>query len=252
VSSLPHRYTINTAGRRDPTMNWVRLNLQSPDADKAHYGYSDGTDVGPAYEYAKVSYQWGTCVSAGKPYTASRPSSATSGNPDSDGRELTNGIIIAPTDYTQTKAVQPATAFWDAGEPVTFVVDLGKAQMIAGARVCTHQPNAQFCHPATVEIAVSSDGRSWQPAGTIHHDDLWKPPGDYEAWEHDDSPQYAALPAAGRLAYRYPLAFKQPTQGRYARFICTPLAGKGMGLSELEVYDRVEVKPWPAQIYLPK
>ena len=28
VRSLPHRYTINVAGRRDPTMHWVRMNLQ--------------------------------------------------------------------------------------------------------------------------------------------------------------------------------------------------------------------------------
>ena len=28
VAALPHRYAINVAGKRDPTMNWVRINLQ--------------------------------------------------------------------------------------------------------------------------------------------------------------------------------------------------------------------------------
>ncbi|MCU0916741.1 MAG: hypothetical protein MUC88_19595, partial [Planctomycetes bacterium] len=60
VRSLPHRYTINVAGRRDPTMHWVRMNLQGrgPGGKAASPGYSDGTDVGPGWERAKVTYRW--------------------------------------------------------------------------------------------------------------------------------------------------------------------------------------------------
>ncbi len=248
VRSLPHRYTINVAGRRDPTMHWVRMNLQ--DSKAGHPGYSDGVDVGPGWERAKVTYRWGKNLAQGKSYTASRPSSPQSGNPDSDGRELTNGVIIAPTDYVRDKTVQAATAFWEPGEPVTFVVDLENQARIAGVRVSTHQPNARFCHPATVEVAVSEDGQRWQPAGTIRHDDLWNPPGDYEPWEHDDSPAYANLPAGGRLAYSFPLVFTPPLTGRYVRFVCTPLDGKGMGISELQVFEQVAASPWPADIRL--
>ena len=103
-----------------------------------------------------------------------------------------------------------------------------------------------------VEVAVSLDGNKWQPAGTIHHDDLWKPPGDYEPWEHDDSPKYAHLPAGGRLAYSYPLAFPSPVQARYIRFDCKLLEGKGLGVSELQAFDRVLVSPWPNEIWLPE
>jgi hypothetical protein len=252
VSQLPHRYVINVAGRRDPTMNWVRVNLQGhgPEGRNAPRGYSDGMDVGPAFEYPKVSYRWGKSIAAGKPYTASRTSSTSSGNPDTDGRELTNGILIAPTDETRNKAIQPATAFWDAGEPVSFVVDVGEARTIRGVRVTTHQPNGQFCHPKSVAVAVSPDGQTWQSAGTIRHDDLWKPPGDYEPWEHDDSPAYESLPAGGRLAYSYPLVCEKPLTGRYLRFVCTPLDGKGMGISELQAFEQVEVSSWPAEIQL--
>ena len=84
-------------------------------------------------------------LAQGKPYTTSRDASVASGNPDSDGRELTNGFIIAPTDYMRDKSVQAATAFWDAGEPVSFVVDLGSQVRMAGVRVSTHQPDARFC-----------------------------------------------------------------------------------------------------------
>jgi hypothetical protein len=250
VRSLPHRYTINVAGRRDPTMHWVRMNLQGSKA--GHLGYSDGVDVGPGCEHAKVIYRWGKNLAQGKSYTASRPSSPQSGNPDGDGRELTNGVIIAPTDYVRDKTVQAATAFWEPGEPVTFVVDLESQGRITGVRVSTHQPNARFCHPATVAVSLSEDGQRWQSAGTIRHDDLWNPPGDYEPWEHDDSPAYAGLPAGGRLAYSFPLVLTQPLTGRYVRFVCTPLDGKGVGISELQVFDQVAASPWPADIRLPQ
>jgi hypothetical protein len=253
VTKLPYRYSLNVAGRRDPTMNWVRLNLpgNSPDGKRAPYGYSDGTDVGPGYEFPKISYRWGRNLAQGKPYTTSRLSSTASGNPDTGNRELTDGTIVAPTDYMTAKSVQAATAFWDAGEAVRFVVDLGGIQAMGGVRVNTHQPNGRFCHPKTVEIAVSSDGQSWEPAGLIKHDDLWEPAGDYEPWEYDQGWQYASLPAGGRLAYGFPLAFPKPITGRYARFTCTPLDAKGLGVSELQVFDTVSVAPWPADIWLP-
>ncbi len=40
--------------------------------------------------------------------------------------------------------------------------------------------------------------------------------------------------------------------GRYVRFTCTPWDGKGLGVSELQVYDKVTSKPWPAEIWLPE
>jgi hypothetical protein len=198
-----------------------------------------------------VVYRWDKPVALGKSYTASRSSSAASGNPDSGGRELTNAIVVAPTDEAASEAVQTATAFWDAGEPVSFVVDLEKAVQVAGVRVSTHQPNARYCHPATVEVAVSENGHDWMPAGVIRHDDLWHPPGDYEAWEHDDDPSYAPLPAGGRLAYTFPLVLAQPRSARFVRFACTPLNSRGLGLSELAVFARAEQSPWPEDISVP-
>jgi hypothetical protein len=254
VPSLPYRYHVNVAGKRDPSMNWVRINLPgyNPDGRTQRYGYSDGKDVGPDCEPHKVSYRWGKNLALGATYTASRPSSVASKNLDSDGRELTNGKIIAPTDYMMDESVQAATAFWEAGEPVTFVVDLGSSQSVGGVRVSTHQPNARFCHPKTVAVAVSSDGVHWNETGTIKHDDLWNPPGDYEPWEYDQGWKYASLPAGGRLAYSFPLVFKEKLNARYVRFTCTPLDGKGLGLSELQVFDDVGVKPWSAEIWLPE
>ncbi|OHB65338.1 MAG: hypothetical protein A2Y77_15915 [Planctomycetes bacterium RBG_13_62_9] len=252
VRSLPHRYAIHIAGRRDPTLHWVRINFQGhgPESASQRYGYSDGADVGTSWERPKVTYRWDEPLAVGKPYTASRASNSSSGNPDG-GRELTNGIVIAPTDQATGKNVQEATAFWEAGEPTTFVVDLERECQVAGVCVSTHQPNGRFCHPAGIEVAVSRDAHEWLAGGMIRQDDLWNPPGDYEAWEHDDDPQYAALPAGGRLAYSFPLAFQTPVTGRYVRLICTPVQDRGMGLSELAVFGKVEVRSWPGDVTLP-
>jgi hypothetical protein len=254
VTQLPWRYTVNVAGKRDPSMNWVRLNLCgfSPERKARRYGYSDGVNVGPGCEPRKVIYRWGKNRALGAPYTTSRPSSVDSKNPDSGGRELTNGKIIAPTGDVVDQSVQAATAFWEFGEPVTFVVDLGSNQPVAAVRVSTHQPNARFCHPKHVTVAVSSDAQNWKEAGMIQHDDLWNPPGDYEPWEYDQGWKYSSLPSGGRLAYSFPLVFKDQASARYVRFTCTPLEGKGFGLSELQVFDNIEVKPWPAEIWLPE
>ena len=250
VTSLPHTYTINVAGFRDPTMNWVRMNLKGSTAEQPPpvYGYSDGKDVGPGFEPESVIFTWGKNLARGKLYTSGRPSSKDSKNPDTDGRELTNGKIIAPTDYVSSNIVQAATAFWEPGEPVTLVVDLGSVEAVGAVRVSTHQPNARYCHPQRIDVDVSVEGRNWRHAGTINHNDLWKPPGDYEPWEHDDSPKYDDLPAAGRLAYSYPLAFEKSHSSRYVRIICTPLQGCGMGLSEIQVFDDVKVSPAPPPV----
>jgi len=241
ITSLPHAYAINVAGFRDPTMNWVRMNLQSndPAARPAVYGYSDGEDVGPGAEPETLVYSWGKNLARGKAYTASRPSTRISRNFDS-GAELTNGKIIAATEYTTSDKVQPATALWSSGDPLTLTVDLGDMRTIGGVRVSTHQPNQEYCHPGRIDVAVSTNGKVWLSGGTIEHNSLWQPSGDYEPWERDDSPQYAHLPAGGRLAYSYPLAFEQSLSGRYVRFVFTPLQGRGMGLSEVEVFDEIK------------
>ncbi len=232
-------------------MNWVRLNLAGFRSDKGaeSYGYSDRMDVGPGDERHPVAYRWGSNLALGATYTASRPSSPESKNPDTDGRELTNGKIIPPTDYMTDKTIQPATAFWGAGERAVFIVDLGSNQPVAAVRVSTHQPNAQFCHPRSVAVELSTDAKTWDPAGTIQHEDLGIRP-DYEAGSTTRLEKCGSS-RRGRSPTLSPGAERQGI-GAVRRFTCAPLDGKGLGLSELQVFGGVDVKPWPAEIWLPE
>ncbi len=257
VTASEQEWTINVDGYRDPTMKWVRINLkgEGPEGSDVVYGYSDGQDRGADKEKAKVRYLWSWAdnVARGKGYTVSRPSCPS--EPDSDGAELTNGKVVPPTGYFASVFVASSTAGWDwlgtvEESRLAVDVDLGGPQDLEGVRICTHQPNMNYNHPARVDVLLSADGTTWSSVGSVYHDDLWQPPGDYEPTEYDDHLDLAGLPAGGRQAYCFPLAFPRQS-GRMVRFVFTPREGKGMGISELEVYTRMQVADWPADITLP-
>jgi len=246
VSGADATWQINVGGYRDPTMNWVRVNLQGYGPDgPGPYGYHDGIDVGPGAGYDKQRYvfQWQDNVALGRPYTVSRAASAS--NPDTDGTELTNGCIVPPTTYTTSWAVQEQTAFWAGDAPVEVTIDLEQERSVAGLRITTHQPDAAFCHPESVAIAVAGESGGFRPLGTIRHDRIWSPPGDFLGHEHDASPDYADLPAGGRLAYAFWEIPETPATARYLRCTFQPQAGRGVGISEIQALSRVETRDWP-------
>ena len=252
VAAMPHRYTVNVAGKRDPTMNWVRINQQGfgPEGKTARYGYSDRVDVGPGHGYPKVTYRWGKQLALGKPYTAGRPSSTASGNRDSDGRELTNGIVIAPTDETGTarssrrrpSGIRASRSLWSS------TLGSGKAWGRAGV----YAPAQRAVLPSEEHRGGRLRGRKCLAACRDH-------------------PARRPVEAARRLrgvGTRRRPSLRGPARGRTIgvlvsagaseagrRAVCAvclpPLEGRGMGLSELQVFDRVTVTPWPGDVALP-
>jgi hypothetical protein len=74
-------------------------------------------------------------------------------------------------------------------------------------------------------------------------------------WEGADSPVYEHLPAGGIIGHNFPVIFEKALKTRYVRFRLSPPAGTegkaGIGLWELEVYDRIEKLPWSERIVLP-
>ena len=248
------QWKINVAGVKDPTMNWVRLNLKGygPTGDNVVYGYSDDTDVGEGDGYDKKKYDWKWLDDAAlhKPYSVSR--GAAQLNPDTGGTELTDGNIVPFTDYTTTSAVQELTALWDGDTPVVITMDLEEPQPLFALRITTHQPNDIYCHPDAILVEYSQDDKNYTTAGTIHHNEIWSPPGNYLPWERDQSLKYADLPDGGRLAYPFWLIPKAPFKGRYIRLTFTPQNGRGVGISEIQAFAALTVTDWPdREITLP-
>lgn len=253
VDDVEDIWTIDVAGVRDPTMNWIRVNLAGYGPDGAATpGYDDGVDVGPdaGYDAKKYVFRWQDNLAFGRPYTVSRGSWTL--NPDADGHELTNGCIVPPTSYSTAIFVQDQTAFWQAGAPVVVTVDLGQVRTVAGYRITTHQPNGVLCHPARIVVEVAGNDGAFHQAGVITHAQVWSPPGDYLGHEFAGSPEYAALPAGGRLAFAFWLVPATASDARYVRCTFEPQPGRGIGISEIQALSHVDVVDWPdREIYVP-
>jgi hypothetical protein len=246
VAAADDTWRINVAGYRDPTMNWVRVNLPgaNPDGDVPE-GYHDGLDVGTGAgrDLVKIGFRWQDNVGLAASYAVSRP--AWSGNGDNGGAELTNGCIVPPTNYATDGAVQEQSALWSGDAPVVVTVDLGQERTVAALRITTHQPDAGFCHADSVVVAGAGDGEGFQPLGVIRHDQVWNPTGDFLGHESDQSPHFVSLPAGGRLAYAFWLVLDQPRTLRFLQCAFQPLPGRGVGISEIQALSAVSVEDWP-------
>jgi hypothetical protein len=245
-------WNINVAGFKDPTMNWVRVNLQGqgPDGASVVFGYLDGIDVGTGYERALKKYTWGTNLAQGKTYTVTTPSMAF--NPDTGGVELTDGMIggQAPGSYGDGGALT-GMSIWDNGLAPEFTVDLGSTKSVKGLRAFTGANDYGWglAHPHHIDFEVSTNNITFTPVGTVQHDQLWDPPGDYIAWEHDDSPAYDAWPQKGRVLYGYYLVLATPVNARYIKYKFTPYdASCKISLWELQAFDTVTVQPWDSML----
>ncbi len=242
VTTTDEIWDLNVAGYRDPTMQWVRTRLAEPGAPA---GYGDGVDVGPAAGLDKVRIEadWIDDLALGRPYTVSRLSAPV--NPDTDGRELTDGVIIPPTTYTTSVYVQGQAAYWEGDAPLTVTVDLGGERTVRALRVTSHQPNADFGHAGTIAAyALDAEGAA-TGMGVIQHDDVWSPPGDHLDWGYGRTDEFSDLPAEGRLAHGYWLVLEAPVAAHRIRLDILPLAGRGVGLSEVQVFSAVSVTDWP-------
>jgi len=238
VTSAMRDYTINAGGFRDPTMNWVRMNLAGsrPDGDKA--GYSDGQDVGSSAHPPWVRYRWGKNLALGQPYTLVGVQDAR--NLDGGG-DLTDGIIAPPDTYVSAKYMPTYVMFARDVSPV-ITIDLGSEQTVAAVRVHTGQEGGfRLSYPDTIQVETSSNGNSFAVAGSARFNQVFDPPADYVPWELDQAAIFEDLPAEGRLAYAYRVLFDHPVTARYVRITCSGRKGWGMLLSEVQVFDGAAV-----------
>lgn len=240
-------WEINVGGQRPPDLEWVRVNLagHGPDGDDVILGYTDGEDVGPGPPRfpRRLDFDLSRNGAFGRPYTVNRPAAAL--NPDSGGTELTDGNIVPPTADVDSSAVQPLSALWSGDDPVIVTLDLGETQPLAALRVTTHQPDADYCHPARVDVDFGPDGTSWSSLGSMVHDDIWQLDGGELLWGSASSPDFADLPAGGRLAHPFWLIPADAISGRHLRVTFTPLSGHGIGLSEIQLFTTIVSHGWP-------
>jgi hypothetical protein len=251
VESPAQEFSINVGGFKDPTMKWVRLNLKgsAPGGGKSAYGYSDGQDVGDRATPERALYRWGRNVAKGGSYKLE--GNQNEKNPDAGG-DLTDGIIAPPDEYVSEKWM-PTNVIMEKESAAVATLDLGRVQEIAAVRVHSGQePGLQLAHPKRIIVEASEDGTTFTQVGEAGHHQVFAPTADFQPWEHDESPKYAALPAGGRLAYAYRIIFAELAKARYVRVRCEAQPGWGLLLSEIEAFDGVTVDtaPPPA-VYLP-
>jgi hypothetical protein len=242
ITSADETWDLNVAGYRDPSMQWVRVRLAAAGTPE---GYDDGVDVGPGagVDAVRIEAEWLDDLALGRSYTVSRPPAAL--NPDAGFSELTDGVVIPPTVLQASSLVQGQMACWEGDAPLTVTVDLGSEQTFQALRVTSHQPNAQFGHAGTIAAyGLATDGTPTS-LGVIQHEDIWNPSGDHLDWGHWRSGDYDNLPALGRLANGYWLVLDTPVTARRVQLDILPLAGHGLGLSEIQVYSTVNVSDWP-------
>jgi hypothetical protein len=252
ATSPTHEYTLNVGGFRDPTMKWVRMNLQGygPDGDKIKYGYSDGQDVGPGAKPPWVRYRWGKNLALGRPYTTTGAQDQR--NPDGGG-DLTDGIIAPPDTYVSAKYMPTYVMFARDASPA-ITIDLGSEQAVAAVRVHAGQEGGfHLSYPEALKVETSLDGNSFALAGSVGFDQVFNPPADYVPWELDAASIFDDLPAGGRLAYGYRILLDKPATARWVRVTCHARTGWGMLLSELQVFDHLTVdRNVPPLVVLPQ
>ncbi|HHN46879.1 MAG TPA: discoidin domain-containing protein [Planctomycetes bacterium] len=245
-------WTVNVAGYKDPTMNWVRINLQGhgPEGAGVTYGYSDGEDVGPGYGRQLRKYVWGNNLALGRPYTYSVEPGSFNGDPSNT--EMTDGVIgMATTSYGQEGT--PWMTLWDRNASPEITIDLGETKTVKAFRAWSIAPayaDQGHAHPERIEIEVSVDDVTYVPAGTIMQEQLWDPPGDYMPWEHDDSRRFNAVPHKGRKHYGFYKVLDSAVSARYVRYKLFAEADTRLGLTELQVFDDVTVSDWDEGLYL--
>ena len=250
VTCLPHKYKVNCGGDIQPRMNWIRVNLEGSSPEEVTRGYSDGIDHGDKFAIPLERFDYSRVLSIGKSYTQSaKPASATYG---AEAGELTDGRIRFP----QVEGSWPATelAHWPSGVgTVEITVDLGSAQSVGGARVDAYAYSpSDVRFPHSVEVQTSLDGASFTSRGTDRHKGAryahnnWNV--DWPLYPRHDSPDWDVFPDYGLRGNYIFVPFNAPVSARYVKFLVTQALGKGLMLSEVNVYDKLTVEQWTPRL----
>lgn len=240
VERLPHRYTINVGGQDHPIVNSLRVNLKGAVAGVT-YGYSDGKDAG-GQKYVGRWVHYGRNLAAGKPYTVSVPSATHWEAGDPQGTKLTDGVVGPP----YAGGIGPRYGLcWDQGATPVVTVDLGRVERCAAFRIDLSAGWPWWDAlkgevKDAVEVLTSADGKDYVSRGSFDLNLRWK-----------DIPINHMMPDdETATGYTYTLTPPQPADARYVQYKIT--AKRTLIVSEVQVLDSIEYKPFDLRIALPE
>jgi hypothetical protein len=240
LSEIPFRYTIHVGGCDHPVMDSLRVNIQDIQS-KAKYGYSDDRDVG-GRKFVPRWITYGRNMALGKPYTVSVPSKTPWGAGDPDGNKLTDGIMGPP----YAGGVGPRYALcWDKGDDPVIDVDLKESKACGAFRI--HLSAGWPWWDALkgqvkdkVEVLLSQNGQDFTSQGFFTLNLRWK-----------DIPVNHMMPDdETATGFTYDLVPDRPVEARYVRFQITAM--RTLTISEVQVLDGIQHKPFPLRIPLPE
>jgi len=239
VTQVPHAYTINVGGADHPVVESLRVNLKGA-VQAVRYGYSDGRDAGGEKTVPRwVTY--GRNLARGKPYTLSIPSGDNWGAGDPEGKKLTDGVVGPP--YAGGIAFSYGLC-WTQGQSPEITVDLGSPQRCGAFRIqLSGYPwwdSLKGEVKDDVEVLTSTDGKSFTSQGFFAPNLRWKDlPANHMAPDEETM--------TGPLLDLVP---PRPVEVRYVRYKIT--ARRFTAVSEVEVLDRVDSRPFDLRIALPE
>ena len=176
-----------------------------------------------------------------KPYTSSRPPSGFQSSPGaSNATILTDGVVGSP--------VTGGTSYWwgqcwTSGTDVDLQVDLGDSKMVSAFRA--HLFGYEFWDALKgevqdrVEILTSVDGVTFVSHGLLQT----------SLWRKDIPINYMLQDDERATGWNFERTIPSPVAARYVRYRVTPK--RILCISELQVFDIVDYKPFDLRIALP-
>jgi len=237
IDKLPFKYTINVGGDDHPEMDHLVVSLNNSTETKQ--GYKSGKDPG-GEKFTGVWQTVGKNIAIGKKYVLSHASRTSWDAGDPDGTRLTDGV--AGSTYVGGTSYRYG-ALWEPKTNPSIVLDLGEKKSCAAFGMNLHgypshdSLNAEI--KDRVAVQISDDGKDFTSIGRLQTD-----------LHRKDIPVNFMLPDEETLAgHTFRFIPDKPVTTRYVRYLIN--SDRHFCVTELEVLDSIELKPFDLRIALP-
>jgi hypothetical protein len=241
VDKLPCKYEIDVGGCDHPVMESLTVNLagarsSTQPAAAGGQGYSDGKDAGGT-KYVGKFVTYGKNLAVGRPYTMSVANDPQWSVKCDPMKILTDGVVGA-------NSANGGGIGWRDGQTPEIVIDLGEPKACGAfrAHVTCGWPwwNAMAGEiQDRIEVLTSADGKDFSSQGEFNLKPRFK----------DLAVNYMLADDESAAGFNFNLPLDKPVQARYVKFRLT--AKRIVQLTELQVLDGMETKPFDMRLLLP-